>query len=187
MPDKADGRRKPRMSEARDLALEAEATRLLVESLSRLGRGDYPFYTDSYLRRMSERDRRTGNESQVADPPAPPRPGSVVVWQLARRARLNMTEMDVVALSIEGKRPREIGELLQLSPARVRTLLQRAIGLMRDCADSLAADAEQQIAAVRSEEEGRRPPHRESHCKPGQEACAKTGICTRRWYLRQGG
>lgn len=185
MRDANHPRRKPYHHEARDLALETEATRLLVDSLSRLGRGEYPFYTDNYLRRMAERDRRTGNESQVAQPPEPPRPGSVMIWKLARRARLNMTETDVVALSMEGKRPREIAELLDLSPTRVRSLLQRAISLMRACADTIAIDVDQQIAAVRLEEEGRRPPHRESHCKPGQEACRRTGVCTRRWYLRE--
>jgi DNA-binding CsgD family transcriptional regulator len=185
MSDTIRDRRRSSSPKEHDQALEAEATRLLLESLPRLGRGEYPFYTDNYLRRMAERDRRTGNESQVAQPADPPRPGSVVVWQLARRARLNITEMDVVALTIEGKEPREIAHLLGLSSGRVRNILHRAIALMRACAEAVAWDMDQQIAAVRVEEESRRPPRRETHCKPGQEACRKTGLCTRRWYLRE--
>ncbi len=40
----------------REKELEGQANRLLQESIARMGRGEYPFYTQYWIRRQAQRD-----------------------------------------------------------------------------------------------------------------------------------
>lgn len=165
-----------------DDRLEEVATRLLVDSLKSLGRGEYPFYSSSYLRRMSDADVAASCEDEAQHQEASLRKLKVV-WGLARKARLNSTQMDVLRVVAGGADVREAARLLGISPSRARRLLDHSVQRMRAHAASVRETLDEQIAAVMREDQARRGHRCERHCRPGREACRRTGICSRRWYL----
>ena len=165
-----------------DDRLEEMATRLLVDSLKTLGRGEYPFYSGSYLRRMSAADVGSSCEEE-AQHPEPPLRQLKAVWRLARKARLNSIELDVLRVVAGGTDTAGAARLLGISPGRARRLLNRAVDKMRAHAASVRETLDEQIAQVMREEQARRGHGCERHCRPGREACRRTGVCARRWYL----
>lgn len=165
-----------------DDRLEATATRLLVDSLKTLGRGEYPFYSQSYLRRMNAADVGSSCEDEAQHPEPALRPFKAV-WRVARKARLNSIEMDVLRVVAGGADAAGAARLLGIAPARARSLLNRAVEKMRAHAASASETLDEQVAQVMREEQARRGHGCERHCRPGREACRRTGICSRRWYL----
>lgn len=166
----------------REERLEQEATAMLVRSIHSMGRGEYPFYSASYLRRMSRRETQMVTENAVMH--TPPLPPVSLVWQLARRARLNSLETDLVRMVVEGATAGAAADCLGISRRRACRMLRRVIEKLRQQAAAVEETFQQQLAAVMAQEQDRRAVGQERHCRPGQEACRKTGLCTRRWYLR---
>ncbi len=170
--------------EQREQALEQSATQLLVESLQTMGKGEYPFYSQSYLRRMITADERTllDDEGSHVDAELP---AAKIVWRLARKARLNSLETDVLRLSAAGEAPKDIARVLGITAGRARRLLTAAIEKMREVVSEVEVRVDEQIAQVLYEEQRRYACQKEKHCKPGQELCRRTGLCPKRWYLYQ--
>lgn len=170
--------------DAREAALEKQANRLLAESLQSLGRGEYPFFSQSHMRRRNVIDEQ-GLVADEAIHPHEPIPSVKIVWRLARKARLSSIETDVLRLLSVGEANADIARLLSISTTRVRRIAERAIAKMTEYSAQIELDLSDQIACVLHDEQSRRAPQRERHCKPGQELCRRTGICPRRWYVRQ--
>ena len=163
-------------------ALEAQANALLVESIEARGRGEYPFYSTSYMRRLADSDVAVVREEPSADPQLPRIPAKVI-WRLARRARLSSTEMDLLRLVVGGAELSEAASALRLSRARARSVFT---AITRKLAEQFAASqavCHDDIAQARRETEHPCRYRPEQHCMTGQEACRSTGLCTRRWYL----
>jgi len=177
-----------------DPRLEAEADRLLARSAARDGRGEYPFYSERWLRRRERWDvylkialgmvERPAQEEQ-----AEPRR----LTTLMNAADLAPRERQVVLLLAEGASERGIANCLGLSRGAVRTILRH----LRSKLKAVYLEGEQK--ARERQRRGRitrrdtrtlfklerdrfiyRPP---ICCKEGQEACRRTGLCDKRWYL----
>ena len=73
---------------------------------------------------------------------------------------------------------------LGISTGRGSRLYKDALQRMRQQLSRMEATFREQLAEVLYEQEARRPPREEKHCKPGHEECRLTHLCPRRWYLR---
>lgn len=112
----------------RERDLERRADELLAESVRRDGRGEYPFYTERWLRELRRRERsgveympaRGGGrlEARLG--------GMVVDAQLTRRQR------QVIRWVVRGISQREIARMLGISESQVCRVKQAAIRRMRD-------------------------------------------------------
>lgn len=165
--------------------LEEAADRLLVDSLQTLGRGEYPFYSRSYLRRLASADERSLVDDE-AEHPSEQLPAARIIWRIARKAGLSPLETDLLRLAATGHSTADSARVLGVTTARVRSGLRRAVAKLQAHAADVELPVDSQIGAVMAEEQNRRARVTESHCKPGQELCRKTGLCQRRWYLRDG-
>ncbi|MCE5218885.1 hypothetical protein LLH03_17865 [bacterium] len=163
--------------------LEAHANKLLMQSLKAQGYGEYPFFTTGYLRRLGDMDEGLLKEDDASHPQAPTVTRSRI-WRLARKARLDSLQMDVLRLVLDDKPLCAIAKTLGISTRRGARLYHDAIDQMRQQLARVEATFREQVAEVLYEEETRRPPHEEKHCKPGHEECRLTHVCPRRWYLR---
>lgn len=180
-----NGAQDHRTREQREAALEAEADRLLVSSLETHGRGEYPFYSRSYLRRLATTDERALIDDE-AHHPTQQVPAACVIWRIARKARLTSLETDLLRLAATGHKSAESARVLAITAVRARRVLRKAITKLQAHAHEIQLPTDDQVHSVLVEEQNRRARVCESHCKPGQELCRKTGLCQRRWYLRQG-
>lgn len=165
--------------------LEAAADRLLVDSLQTLGRGEYPFYSRSYLRRLATADERLLLDDE-AEHPSEQIPAGRIIWRIARKAGLSPLQTDLLRLAASGHNTADSARILGITAARVRNGLRRTVAKLQAHAAEVELPTDSQIETVMVEEQNRRARVTESHCKPGQELCRKTGLCQRRWYLRQG-
>ncbi|NSW54748.1 MAG: hypothetical protein HPY44_01930 [Armatimonadetes bacterium] len=168
-----------------DSELEEKADRLLVDSLKTLGRGEYPFYSRSYLRRLATADERSLVDDE-GEHPSQQMPGAGIIWRIARKAELSPLETDLLRLAATGHTTADSARVLGITPARARNGLRRAVVKLQAHAADVELPVDSQIGAVWVEEQNRRGRVTESHCRPGQELCRKTGLCQRRWYLREG-
>jgi len=171
-------------AELRETHLEAQANQLLFASVTELGRGDHPFYSTGYIRRLGTSDERAASETEAAHPEPPPL-APVVIYALMRRARLTGIEADLVRTVARGLQASRAAQVLGIHPRRAARLLRKAIAKLSQHADQVQATLEDQLAWVQHEEQRRRAAPRETHCKRGQEACRGTGLCVRRWYLHE--
>jgi len=164
--------------------LEDAADELLRESVAALGRGEYPFYTESWLRQLQQRE--------VDAPPADEAEHSAQKEQLPQLCLrlLAQTPMKrqwraAIRLSIKGMTVKEIANRLDTSPAGASRWIKA--GLARLAAAAVDLDElynqREAIRAVWQEETRRYAPRKERHCKPGHEACRNSGVCPYRWYL----
>ncbi len=108
--------------------LERQADELLTRSIRERGRGDYPCYSERWMRLLAERER-----PGVEDLPAPSSCGEfeamlggmVVDADLTRRQRM------VIRWVARGISQREIAEMLGLSESQVCRIRQTALARMR--------------------------------------------------------
>jgi len=151
--------------------LEEAADELLRESVAALGRGEYPFYSEAWLRQLQQReaDAPTADEADH----------TVEEGQLQHQWRA------AIRLSIKGMTVREIARRLDTSPAGVSRWIKA--GLARLAAAAIDLDElynqREAIRAAWREDTRRYAPRKERHCRPGQEACRNSGLCIYRWYL----
>ncbi len=164
--------------------LEDAADELLRESVAALGRGEYPFYTESWLRQLKQRE--------VDAPPADEAEHSAQKEQLPELCLrlLAQTPMKrqwraAIRLSIKGMTVKEIANRLDTSPAGASRWINRGLARLTAAAMNLDElyNQREAIWAVWQEETHRYAPRKERHCKPGQEACRHSGLCVYRWYL----
>ncbi len=167
----------------REARLEAEADRLLAKAGRGANSEEYPYHRANWWRKKW---RKLGGE--ISD--WMPERGSGTQAQgrqldkLVRITRLSAGEAAVLELRRAGRSQTEIGRVLGVSTSAVGNSLRRAIEKLRERAqEPMRLTESEQIAEVYWEEVHRavyRPP---TCCPPGQEACRKTGLCDRRWYL----
>ena len=163
--------------------LEQMADQLLRESIEALGRGEYPFYSRSWLRQLAAHDAElpTGDDARLAEPDymAP------ACMRLLAQTPMKRQWRSAIRLSIKGMEIGEIAARLNTSPRQASDWIKA--GLARLAAKAVDLDEmlneREAISTAWYEDTHRYCPHRERHCKPGQEACRPSGLCTRRWYL----
>lgn len=163
--------------------LEAHANKLLMQSLKAQGYGDYPFFTTSYLRRLGDMDEGLLKEDESFHRKAPAATRAWI-WRLARKARLDSLQMEILRLVLDDEALCTVARTLGISTGRGSRLYKDALQRMRQQLSRMEATFREQLAEVLYEQESRRPPREEKHCKPGHEECRLTHVCPRRWYLR---
>ena len=165
-----------------ELELEEMADILLRDSIQALGRGDYPWYSEAWVNQLSERDTMW----PPAFAEAPDFLPSVCLRLLAQTG-MSKEARAALRLSIHGYTVREIAKQLSISPSTAWRRVREATALLVAAVTGLDElyTRREAIRLTYHEEVARRKPARERHCKPGHEACQKTGLCPFRWYLSQ--
>ncbi len=163
--------------------LAKEADELLRQSKERMGQGDYPFYTEAWIRHLSQAD---------ADLPLPEDRGGLglrsfkeACLRLVAQTPMRRRYRQALRLRMKDLTFQEIGEQMGVSLSQARRWVNRATGLLAAAVvdpDGLLNQHEA-IQAAYYQDTHRYGYRGERHCKPGHEACQKTGICIRRWYL----
>ena len=164
------------------LALEHLANDLLFESIRCQGRGDYPFYSSGYVRRLQTADQRQLSESE-AEHPEPPAPHLAMIWRVVRKAKLTSLEVDLLRVLAGGLELRHAATSLGLQPRRAVRVFNAMIAKLRPHLQQVRSTLDEELGWVLYEEQRRRDRTRETHCKRGQEACRESGLCPHRWYL----
>ncbi len=162
------------------LELEQMADQLLRESIEALGRGEYPFYSPSWLRQLAAQDAELPSGDNVnPDYTAP------ACMRLLAQTPMKRESRSAIRLSIKGREIGEIAARLNTSPRQASDWIKA--GLARLAAKAVDLDEmfneREAISTAWYEDTHRYCAHHERHCKPGQEACRSSGLCTRRWYL----
>lgn len=168
---------RPRTRQEFNRRLEDEATRLLAESVRQLGRGQYPFYSATCLRHMAEQDAGLSADTPEAQAPPAPIRSTAAIWRLARKARLNSLERDLLRCALDGVELVAAAELLCISRRRAVQMLRAVASRIEDSARASELTIGEQVAEVYFQETrryGYSPAH---HCQPGREACKRTGVC----------
>jgi len=164
--------------------LEKQSTALLVASLNTMGRGEYPFYTTSYMRKLADIDTALVTEVSPCD-------GEILqlnhklLWRLTRAAQLNSTQLELLRLVVDGNELPAIAQILKIKPARAHAMFNALLHKLEAQAKLIPVTTEQEIESCRKEQEHVNCYRPEQHCQPGREACLRNGVCTRRWYLTQ--
>jgi len=164
--------------------LEEAADELLRESIAALGRNEYPFYTESWLRQLQQREA-DAPAADEADHSAEEEQLPALCLRLLAQTPMKHQWRAAIRLSIKGVTVREIATRLDTSPAGASRWIKA--GLSRLAAAAVDLDKlynqREAIWAAWQEETRRYALRREHHCKPGQEACRNSGLCPYRWYL----
>jgi len=164
--------------------LEEAADELLRESVAALGRGEYPFYTESWLRQLQQREADAPPADEADHSVEKERLPQLCLRLLAQTAMKRQWRA-AIRLSIRGMTVREIARRLDTSPAGVSRWIKAGLAQLAAAAVDLDElhNQREAIRAAWREDSQRYAPRRERHCKPGQEACRNSGLCARRWYL----
>jgi len=93
--------------------------------------------------------------------------------------------MDVLRTVAGGAEIARAARLLGMPHQRASRILKRAISKMHQHLAQVEGSFHEQVGCVLYEEQRRRGSWRETHCKRGQEACRRSGLCTRRWYTHE--
>ncbi len=164
--------------------LEEAADELLRESVAALGRGEYPFYTESWLRQLQQREADTPSADE-ADHSAEKEQLPQLCLRLLAQTPMKHQWRAAIRLSIKGRTVREIAGRLDTSPTGVSRWIKA--GLARLAAAAMNLDdlhnQREAVWAVWQEETRRYALRKERHCKPGHEQCHDSGLCIYRWYL----
>lgn len=169
--------------EAAEEILEAQADDLLWNADVSPRYLKYNFYRETALKRARRReeqcaemappDCRTGDDSTGA-----------MLEMLIAGADLAARHRRVLSLMGRGLTYREIATAMGVQPSSAfRWYLQAIARLQAYCQQLGAKENERDILGAfiqQTQVDVFRP---ETHCRPGQEACAKDGLCKRRWYL----
>lgn len=165
-----------------ELELEQAADHLLRDSIQALGRGDYPWYSQAWLRELTER-------AAIWPPDFPEAPEFLptVCLRLLAQTPMPPEARAALRLSIHGHTIRELAAQLNISPSTAWRRVRQATALLAAAATDLDElyTPKEAIRLVHHEETSRHKPTRERHCKPRHEACRKTGTCPFRWYLNK--
>ncbi len=172
-----------REDETQQALLEQAADRLLLANQQERSPRSYPFHTENWMRRCCQRD---GTQPAVLTEEM----ASVLSsarWCLRLLTRLELPTRWRLAfrLAIRGYTQREIARCFQVHPAQVSRWLKQVRAELREATRQYLAPLTrpEEIREVFRSEMERRGYTCERHCKRGQEACRKSGLCTRRWYL----
>lgn len=177
-----------------DPRLEAEADRLLAASAAREGRGEYPFYSQRWLERRERLDVSLKSVlimlGQRPDRDAEDPEG---LTTLMNAADLGPRERQVALLLAEGGSERGIASRLDLSRAKVRTVIRHLRRKLQACPYLGPCPAAEEARLRRLSRRDIRSVFKQYRdrfiyrapicCQEGQESCRRTGLCDKRWYL----
>lgn len=127
--------------------------------------------------------RRLPGPTEEAATTAPAFDAYELIEQM-RMAGCDPLQRQAVVLWLRHRSGRRVAAELGLPRAKVMALLRgvaETVGRWR--AKRRQGLTEAEILGVYASEVSRYAPMGEHHCLPGEEECAKTGLCTRRWYL----
>jgi len=164
--------------------LEEAADELLRESVAALGRSEYPFYTESWLRQLQQREA-DAPPADEADHGAEKEQLPQLCLRLLAQTSMKRQWRAAIRLSIKGMTVREIARRLDTSPTGVSRWIRAGLARLAGAAMNLDElyNQREAIWAVWQEETRRYALRKERHCKPGHEACRDSGLCPYRWYL----
>ncbi len=114
---------------------EIRADELLMGSVRRRGRGEYPFYTQRRMEELARRETQFREELSPTEPPAPD--AAISQATLARvvvDAQLTRRQRTVIRWLARGLSQRQIAEMLGVSEPTVTRLKQSAFEEMRRAA-----------------------------------------------------
>lgn len=113
----------------RERELERRADELLVESIRRHGRGEYPCYTERWMNLLSEREC-----PGVEKLPSPPIAGEfeAIIGGMIVDANLTRRQRMVIRWIARGLSQRQIAEMMGLSESQVCRIKQAALRRMRE-------------------------------------------------------
>jgi len=164
--------------------LEDAADELLRESVAALERSEYPFYTESWLRQLQQREA-DAPAADEADHSTEKEQLPQLCLRLLAQTPMKHQWRAAMRLSIKGMTVREIAGRLDTSPAGASRWIKA--GLARLAAAAMNLDElynqREAIWAVWQEETRRYALRKERHCKPGHEQCRNSGLCVYRWWL----
>ncbi len=148
--------------------LEEAADELLRESVAALGRSEYPFYTEAWLRQLQQREA-DAPAADEADHSAEEGQLPQLCLRLLAQTAMKRQWRAAIRLSIKGMTVREIARRLDTSPAGVSRWIK--IGIARLAATAVDLDElynqREAIWAVWQKETRRYALRKERHCKPG--------------------
>ena len=164
--------------------MEEAADELLRESVAALGRGEYPFYTESWLRQLEQREADAPRADEAEHSTEKEQLPQLCLRLLAQ-APMKRQWRAAIRLSIKGMTVREIADRLDSSPTAVSRWIKAGLGRLAAAVMNLDElyNQREAIRAVWQEETRRYALRRERHCKPGHEQCRNSGLCAYRWYL----
>ena len=167
---------------AREMLLEEMANRLLA----RVAVGpqeSYPYYSERALRRAVRRD---GNHPVLEAEALPPATGSLqFALRLLTRSHVPPRKRLAFRMLARGYTYRQTARRLEMSTLQVRRWIEEVCQELREesCGPDQEPRRSQDLREVMRADMGRHAYGPERHCRPGQEACRRTGLCSRRWYL----
>ncbi len=107
-----------------------------------------------------------------------------VLQEQMSRAGCSHLERSAVMLWLVHRSLAAVSKKLGLPIAKIRLMLRAASDkLQRWRARHPEGLEREQILSVYAEDVNRFGYEDEHHCRPGEEECRRTGVCTRRWYL----
>ncbi len=164
--------------------LEEAADELLRESVAALGRGEYPFYTESWLRQLQQREADAPSADEAEHSAEQEQLPELCLRMLAQTPMKHQWRA-AIRLSIKGMTVREIARRLDTSPTGVSRWIKAGLARLAGAAMNLDElyNQREAIRTVWQEETHRHALRKERHCKPGHEACRTSGLCAHRWYL----
>lgn len=177
------GRMKNNSNEEKKAALEREADALLWNSGADPRYLAYSFYREKNLRRACRK------EAQFNTPPPPDlrmlqESAAQLLEMLLAQTTLTESERQIIALRRQGLTLRQMAQSLGIKHSTAARWLQRAIRKLREFWEQQAQlEANEDWQAAFNEQRTISVYQPERHCRPGQEACRKDGLCKYRWYL----
>lgn len=169
--------------EAQENMLEAQADDLLWNADIPPRYLEYNFYREAALGRARRR------EEQCAEM-APPEGGidgdsvAAMLEMLIAGADLASRHHRVLSLMRRGLTFRQMARAMGVQPSTAFRWYLQAIRRLQAYSRRLSRkESERDILAAFSEQAQVEVYRTEGHCRPGREACAKDGLCKRRWYL----
>ncbi len=183
MSDYHSGRIKNKAVEEKEAALERQANELLWNSGADPRYLSYSFYRETNLQRACRKD------AQFVEPPPPDLrmlqdSAAQLLEILLAQATLTESERQLIAMRRQGLTLRQMAQSLGVQHSTALRWLQRAILKLQEfCEQQSQLGAEEDWQAAFSEQQAISVYQPERHCRPGQEACRKDGLCKYRWYL----
>lgn len=157
------------------------ADKLLTDSLAAIGRGDYPFFSKSWLRQLEDRDRR----HPLIDPDTDPDPPDykAMTYRLLRCTAMDPRSRACIRYTLNDLTPHQIADRMNISETTIRRTLTKAIANLAEAATGNDIYSQHhQILQVMHDDQHRRPPDKLCPTKCPQP-CNDTGECPFRWYL----